>query len=285
MAEVQRVAVVNDLSGFGRCSLTVALPILSIMGFQACPLPTAVLSAHTGYDNPYIQDFTPGMEPYLRHWEQLGLSFAGVYTGFLGNEQQADILEPFLRQQKADGALVLVDPAMADHGRLYASCAPGLVQAMGKLAAYATVITPNLTEACLLTGMDYESLCAFTGENLQQAMRKLGKSLLALGCEAAVITGVQEEEGRLENWAFSGDLEPHVISTQRVDCNYAGTGDVFASVLCGCLLQGMSLSEGVARTAEFVCRIARRTAEEKGAEQDGMMFEPLLRELFFSKNA
>ena len=196
---VKRVAAVNDLSGFGRCSLTVALPILSAMGFQACPVPTMLLSAHTGYPDPYIRDMTDDLPAYLAHWERLGLEFEAVYTGFLGAPRQAALLEPFLLRQMAAGALCLVDPAMADHGRLYATCTPALVEAMKRLVALAGVTTPNVTEACLLTGTDYDAVTALPVAEQRAALCQIGARLRALGCDTVVITGVPEEAGAVGN--------------------------------------------------------------------------------------
>ena len=180
--EIRRVAVVNDLSGFGRCSLTVSIPILSAMGFQVCPVPTAVLSSHTGYPNPVIRDFSGDMEAYLAHWDQLGLTFACGYTGFLGDKRQADVLAPFLRRLGEQGALRLVDPAMADHGKLYSSCSEDLVPAMARLVSLASVATPNLTELCLLTGEDYAAVMA--DENRRNRVEDMARRLLADGCAA-----------------------------------------------------------------------------------------------------
>ncbi|MBQ3202386.1 MAG: pyridoxamine kinase [Clostridia bacterium] len=275
--EVQRIAAVNDLSGFGRCSLTVSIPVLSAMGFQVCPLPTAVLSAHTGYPNPLVRDFTADMEGFLNHWESLGLTFACGYTGYLGNERQADVLEPFLRRLREQGALRLVDPAMADHGKLYASCTPDLVQAMARLVALANVATPNLTEACLLTGTSYEDVIAAT--DCHSAVEKMARELLAGGCGAVVVTGVESGD-IIENCVLaSADAAPVWVSGHRVDRHFAGTGDLFASVLCGWLLRGKGLEEAVNRTVGFVCRTTAATAEWQENGQDGIAFEPFLREL------
>lgn len=275
--EVQRIAAVNDLSGFGRCSLTVSIPVLSAMGFQVCPLPTAVLSAHTGYPNPLVRDFTADMEGFLNHWESLGLTFACGYTGYLGNERQADILEPFLRRLREQGALRLVDPAMADHGKLYASCTPDLVQAMARLVALANVATPNLTEACLLTGTSYEDVIAAT--DCHSAVEKMARELLSGGCGAVVVTGVESGD-IIENCVLASvDAAPVWVSGHRVDRHFAGTGDLFASVLCGWLLRGKGLEEAVNRTVGFVCRTTAATAEWQENGQDGIAFEPFLREL------
>ena len=187
---VKRVAAINDLSGFGRCSLTVALPILSAMGFQVCPAPTMLLSAHTGYPAPFIRDMTADLPAYFAHWERLGLEFEAVYTGFLGAPRQAALLEPFLQSQIRAGALCLVDPAMADHGRLYATCTPALVEAMKRLVALAAICTPNVTEACLLTDTDYDAVAALPPAEQQAALYRAGARLRALGCGTVVITGV-----------------------------------------------------------------------------------------------
>lgn len=274
MQEIQRIAAVNDLSGFGRCALTVSLPVLSAMGFQVCPVPTAVLSAHTGYPNPHIRDFTADMEAYLAHWEQLGLTFACGYTGFLGNERQAEILEPFLARLKAQGAMRLVDPAMADHGKLYSSCSPALIPAMARLVALSTVATPNLTELCLLTDADYDAV--MTASDCRGRVEALARKLMADGCGALVVTGVEQGD-RIENCVLTAMDAPAVwVGGHRVAQNFAGTGDLFASVLCGWLLRGESLVSAVEKTTDFVCKATAATATMQVNGQDGIAFEPML---------
>lgn len=277
MQEVRRVAAVNDLSGFGRCSLTVTIPVLSAMGFQVCPVPTAVLSSHTGYPNPLIRDFSGDMEAYLSHWDSLGLTFACGYTGFLGDGKQAEILEPFLRKLREQGALRLVDPAMADHGRLYSSCSPALVPAMARLVSLASVATPNLTELCLLTGEEYAAVVA--DPRCRERIVAMARRLLADGCGAVVVTGVEAGEN-IDNCALtSADADPVWISGHRVAKNFAGTGDLFASVLCGWLLRGLPLDEAVTRTTHFMCKTTEATAAVCENGQDGIAFEPFLSEL------
>lgn len=274
MEPVKRIAAVNDLSGFGRCSLTVSLPILSAMGFQVCPLPTAVLSAHTGYPNPLVRDFTADMEEFLQHWESLGLQFDCVYTGYLGNERQADILEPFLRKQKDVGALRLVDPAMADNGKLYSSCSSDLIPAMARLVSLASVATPNLTEACLLTGCDYAAVSQATDR--REAVAAMARQILADGCGAVAITGVESGEF-IENCVLTdAEAEPVWVRGYRVDRHFAGTGDVFASVLCGWLLRDMPLVDAVGQATAFVCETTAATATWQKNGQDGIAFEPFL---------
>ncbi len=279
MKRVPLIAAINDLSGFGRCSLTVAIPILSSMGYQVCPLPTALLSAHTGYPNPQVRDFTADMGAFLAHWEQLELSFDAVFSGFLGDAAQVEVLEPFLRRHKQRGALCVVDPAMADHGRLYSGCTPELAQRMRRLVALASVTTPNLTEACLLTDTPYTEVVDEVGIADCKHLHTLGERLLALGCDAAVITGVHTADGVLENWVFERGCEPHIVRTPRVGKNFAGTGDVFSSVLCGELLHGAPLDAATESTAAFVREVTAFTAEADTPLQDGVMFEPFLHRL------
>lgn len=273
---VPQVAAINDLSGFGRCSLTVSIPILSSMGYQVCPMPTALLSAHTGYEGAQMWDFTANMQAYLAHWEQLGLDFKAVFTGYLGGAAQVEYLVPFVREQKQCGALCLVDPAMADHGELYASCTPALVREMRRLVSLADVTTPNVTEACLLTDTAYADVVAPDGTANCKCLHTVGESLLALGCAAAVVTGVHGAPDRVDNWIFRHGQEPLVISAARVAKNYAGTGDVFSSVLCGELLRGAALPQAVEKTAAFVQRVTDYTAKEDTPLQDGIIFEPFL---------
>ena len=284
MKRVPLIAAINDLSGFGRCSLTVAIPILSSMGYQVCPMPTALLSAHTGYPNPQVRSFTADMSAFLAHWDELSLSFDAVYSGFLGDEAQVDILEPFLCGHKERGALCVVDPAMADHGRLYAGCTPELARKMRRLVALASVTTPNLTEACLLTDTPYVDVVNETGIANCKRLHTLGERLLAIGCEAAVITGVHTEDGMLENWVFERGEEARIVRAPRVGKNFAGTGDVFSSVLCGELLHGASLYAATERTAAFVREVTAYTAEADTPTQDGVMFEPFLGRLCTQEN-
>ncbi len=279
MTRVPLIAAINDLSGFGRCSLTVALPILSSMGCQVCPMPTALLSAHTGYPNSQVRDFTADMGDFLAHWEQLGLSFDAVFSGFLGNAAQVKVLLPFMRAHKAHGALCVVDPAMADHGRLYTSCTSELVREMRRLVALADVTTPNLTEACLLTDTPYEQMVDEAGITNCKRLQSLGERMLSLGCAAAVITGVRAEDGTLENWVFERDQEATVVRAACVKKSFAGTGDVFSSVLCGKLLNGDTLIDATAKAAEFVREVAEYTAQMDTPLQDGVIFEPFLSRL------
>lgn len=279
MRKTPLVAAVNDLSGFGRCALTVTMPILSVMGFQCCPVPTAILSNHTGYESFYFKDFTDDMPPYIAEWQKLNLDFAAVFTGFLGSEKQADIVSSFIgslrKQDKENKPLIFVDPVMGDNGRPYATCDSQLCDTMKKLVKLADVITPNITEACLLLDREY------CGERLDETTAlKLVKELAALGSRRVVLTGVRSKVGMIANLAFDAE-ENHFYWVEEpvVEPFYNGSGDVFASVLCGSLLNGMDMQTALEKSAFFVYLAAKEAAAAGGAVRDGVMFEKYLKML------
>ena len=268
-----RVAAIHDMSGFGRCSLTVAIPILSAMGIQCCPLPTAFLSTHTGgFEGFTFLDMTDEMPKVSTHWKQLGLSFQALYSGFLGSERQIGIVEDFIRDFRAPGTVVVVDPVMGDHGRVYQTYTPAMCAGTAHLAAQADVITPNLTEAALLLDIPYEDLP--TGE---AGCREIVERLSLDGKRSVVLTGRLSrggETGAVCYDASTGRVE--VVETQRVPREFHGTGDVFASVLTGALVQGASLTEAARAAVDFVRLCAERTAAEGLPMREGVDFEPLL---------
>lgn len=279
MQKIPLVALVNDLSGFGRCSLTVEMPILSVMGLQCCPLPTAILSNHTGYDSYYFRDFTPDMRAYVAEWQKLKLKFAAIHTGFLGSAEQADIVSGFIRDAKKQAGeaapMIFVDPVMGDNGRAYATCDAALCDAMKKLVAHADVITPNITEACLLLGREY------CGEHLDEVEAlHLAKELAGLGARRVVLTGVRSKVGTVANLGFdAGANHFYWVEEPVVQPFYNGAGDVFAAALCGYLLSGMDMQQALEKSAFFVYLAARDTAAAGGAVADGIMFEKYLKML------
>ncbi len=275
MRKAPLVAAINDLSGFGHCSLAVAMPVLSVMGLQCCPLPTAILSNHTGYDSCYFEDLTAAMPQYFREWQKLSLEFAGVYTGFLGSAEQVDIVVDIIAKlrQSEPQPLIFVDPVLGDNGKPYATCTPELCNAMRKLAERADVITPNITEACLLLGRDYP------GERIDEAAAlKLVKELAALGGKRVVLTGIRAKRDTVANLGFDA-AQNHFywVEEPMVEPAFAGAGDVFASVLCGALLSGRDMQAALEQAAFFVYLAAKNTAETGGSAQDGLNFEPYLK--------
>ena len=268
-----RVAAIHDLSGFGRCSLTVAMPILSVMGVQCCPLPTAFLSTHTGgFEGFTFLDMTEEMAGAAAHWKSLDLRFQAVYSGFLGSEAQIDVVLDFIRAFRRPDTAVVVDPVMGDHGQIYRTYTPAMCRGTARLAELADVITPNLTEAALLLGLPCDRL-----PQGEAGGREAAERLSLGGRRSVVLTGVStapELTGAVCFDAGTGRLE--LIQTHRVPQEFHGTGDVFASVVTGALAQGVSLPEAVRKAVEFLCLCAERTAAQNLPMREGVDFEPLL---------
>ena len=268
-----RVAAIHDMSGFGRCSLTVAIPILSAMGIQCCPLPTAFLSTHTGgFEGFTFLDMTDELPKVAAHWKSLGLEFQAVYSGFLGSERQIAIVEDFLREFRGADTAAVIDPVMGDHGEVYQTYTPAMCAGMARLAELADVITPNLTEAALLLGVPYDARPA--GE---AGCREIVERLSLDGRRSVVLTGAStapELTGAMCFDARTGQTE--AVQTQRVPQEFHGTGDVFASVLTGALVQGASLPDAVRQAVDFVRACAERTAKAGIPMREGVEFEPLL---------
>ena len=269
-----RVAAIHDMSGFGRCSLTVAIPILSAMGIQCCPLPTAFLSTHTGgFEGFTFLDMTEELPKVTRHWKSLDLRFQAVYSGFLGSERQIGLVADFIRTFRGVGTRIVVDPVMGDFGEVYQTYTPAMCQGMRQLAAMADVITPNLTEAALLLDIPYGELPV--GE---AGCREIVERLSLDGRRSVVLTGAStapELTGAMCFDARTGQTE--AVQTQRVPQEFHGTGDVFASVLTGALVQGASLPDAVRQAVDFVRACAERTARAGIPMREGVEFEPLLR--------
>ena len=184
MKRQKRIALVNDITGFGRCSIAVELPLISAMKIQACPLPTAILSVHTGFPEHYIDDYTERMTPYIDNWQANGLEFDGICTGFLGSVEQINIVEDFIQRFKGDDTKVMVDPVMGDYGKLYSSYTPEICQEMKRLLKHADLLTPNLTETCRLLDMEYP----LDGIADEVQLEKMAKALVAKGPSQVVIT-------------------------------------------------------------------------------------------------
>ncbi len=266
-----RVAAIHDLSGFGRCSLSVILPTLSAMKVQVCPVVTAVFSTHTGgLGEVVFRDLTDYLTPTLEHYKRLKLEFECVYSGFLGSLEQIDhCLEYYAAYPDA---LAVVDPVMGDHGRPYRTYTPEMCRRMKELAAVADLITPNLTEASILLGEEYPSapLRQFEAKRLVARLSELGPRLVT-------VTGVEMADGTISNLGYDRDRGDY----WRVDCNYVpasypGTGDIFASVMVGSLLNGDSLPMAIERATRFL-EIAIRTTFSYGSDtRYGVMLESCL---------
>ena len=278
MNRTPKVAAVQDLSGLGRCSLSVVLPVLSVMGPQCCPLPTAVLSAHTAFPAPEaaaFQDLTGAMEQTLRHWEALHTSFDAIYSGFLGSPQQIGVLRRLIQRFRRKETLVLIDPVMGDHGRVYRTYTPEMCEQMIQLAAEADLITPNLTEAALLLGEPFDHIPT-SQAGIEEWLRRLSLG----GKRSVVITGVSLAPKALGAGCLdtrSGKIR--FAMARQEPGQFFGTGDLFAAVLLGSLLRGETLSESTARAVDFIQKSVARTLAAGTPMLEGVQFEPLLREL------
>lgn len=278
MKQAPQVAAIHDLSGYGRCSMTVVLPVLSAMGNRCSTLLTAYLSAHTAYPpSPRAQflDLTGRMEPTWTHWKELGARFDAIYSGFLGSVQQIDLLRTFLHTFRRADTLVLVDPVMGDHGKPYATYTPEMCQRMGLLAAEADLITPNLTEAALLLEEPYSA--APSGK---EATRRWLERLSRDGTRSVVITGVSLAPGQVGAGCLNRETGAvSFAQAPEIPGHFPGTGDLFASVLLGELLRGKILEHASARAVDFVERCAAHTLDLGTPLLDGVEFEGLLGEL------
>ena len=271
---VLRVAAIHDLSGFGRASLTVAIPILATMGIQVCPLPTAVLSSQTsGVDDFTFLDLTSQMSPIMDHWARMGLRFDAVYSGFLGSPDQSWLAGRCIREFRAPGGIAVVDPVLGDNGRLDPTQTPEMVEAMRRLVGQADIITPNLTEACMLAGVGYgEFISGLTEENFYDAHYALAEKCAAV-CKGgrAVITGVTRDEGLRYVYNFAVSEEGGFFTKNRMyGGHYSGTGDITASIITGCLMSGRKLSESVGTAADFVEAAVRYSFHHDVDKNDGV---------------
>lgn len=266
----KKIAMINDLSGYGRCSLTVALPILSAMGIQCCPVPTSILSNHTGFPVYYFDDYTDHMEPYIEKWKELGLTFDGIATGFLGSERQIEIVKDMITSFRTPETKVLVDPIMGDHGISYATYTPAMCSRMRELAAMADILTPNLTEACILTGTPYKN-----GEMNEKELSCLVRQLQKLGPSAVVITGIRKGSD-LVNAMAEGEGDVSFLGRSAVGEERPGTGDVFSSIIAGGCIRGWSLGKSAELAADFVRDCIVRSGELHIPVKNGVCFEQLL---------
>lgn len=273
-----RIAAIQDISGFGRCSLTVVLPVLSAMGSQCCPLLTASLSAHTAFppsDKATFLDLTGQMEGTTAHWAELGVTFDAIYSGFLGSADQIRIIERFYQQFRGEHTRVLVDPVMGDHGKPYRTCTPDLCAKMRQLADQADCITPNWTEAALLLDEDYANR-----PTQETGIRNWLERLSLDGKRSVVLTGVSLTEGQIGAGYFDRITGTTGFAMAHQEpAHFPGTGDLFASVLLGALMRGDELPGSVRQAVDFVQRCVACTLEVGTQPLEGVQFEPLLKEL------
>lgn len=269
----KKIAIINDVSGFGRCSIAVSLPVISHMGVQGCPLPTSVFSNHTGFESFYYRDFTDYMQKYIDEWKKLGLHFDGITSGFLGSVKQIDIVRQFINDFKDDGTKVVIDPVMGENGRTYSTYTQEMCMEMRKLVAYADVLTPNVTEACILTDMPYKQ----TGWSRDE-LTELTYRLKEMGAKAVVISGIIMGS-YLANAVCGTDGEFKILRQKCVGRTRSGTGDIFSAIIAADCVNGVSLETSVRKAAGFIRECILATEAKNIPLTDGVCFEEVIHRL------
>lgn len=285
---MKKIAVLNDLSGMGKCSLTAAIPVISVMGIQACPLPTAVLSAQTGFPSYYCDDYTDRMDAIMEEWKKMDFYPDGIYTGFLADARQADKVVEFIEQFAKEDTKILIDPVMGDNGEEYPIYTEALCEKMRILVRRATVITPNLTEALLLlygaqrAHVLWKELSLMDEERLLKFTESTGKELSKEFDTEVVITGIdlpaRENHQEIGNLICQDGVQTWV-STVKEGGSYSGTGDLFASVLSAGMVKGMDTVDSVRKAVKFLSKGIHDAVLEGTDRNEGICFERYLSEL------
>lgn len=255
----RRIAAIHDFSCVGRCALTVVIPTLSVMGYQTIPLPTALLSSHTGgFEGLYFRDLTADMHHISAHFDRLSMTFGSIYTGFLGSEEQISMVREFIKRfgstpdETGKAPLILIDPVMGDDGVLYATYTQALAEGMRELSTHAEVLTPNLTEACFLTDTPYLDTATLTDGEVEEYVLSLLEKLSHICRGKIVVTGIALSGGIVANAGRDSDGRIFWVKRMCQDISYPGTGDIFASVLLGALMQGDDFEAACTRAADFI---------------------------------
>ena len=266
---MKRVITVQDISCVGKCSLTVALPVISAMGVEACVLPTAVLSTHTAFKGFTFRDLTADISAITSHWKQEKIGFDAIYTGYLGSFEQIELMHSLIADFGGGSTRVIVDPCMGDNGALYSGFTPDFAKAMAVLCSKADVIVPNLTEASFMLGIPYVA-SGYTKEYIEDLVLKLA----GLGSRRVVLKGVSFDDKKIG--IVSYDSQNQKISWyfhERMPQSFHGTGDIFASVLTGALVRGFELQDACRLAADFVVEAIRATLSHKDYNWYGVDFE------------
>lgn len=272
----KRVLAIHDMCSFGRCSLTAAIPVISAQGIQVCPFPTALFSNNLTYGDFTFSDFTPHMKEFMDKWQQLDFSYDAIYSGFLADAGQIAIVLDAIDRFAKDDTLIVVDPAMADDGKLYPVFKPDIVTEMRKLISKATVITPNYTEATLLLDKPY-STDILSSQHLQDTC----KALADLGPSHVVITSVPASSDEIKVASYDKTTASFdECVTPRIPFSTCGTGDIFTSVLTGSLMNGQPLHDAVEKATKFLSHVIDYTYKSGSDYREGVQVEPCLKELF-----
>ena len=272
---MKRIITIQDISCLGKCSLTVALPVISCYGVEACVIPTAVLSTHTMFKNFTFRDLTGDMLPILNHYENEGFNFDAIYTGYLGSFEQLDIVKKYFTSLKGENTVIVIDPVMADNGKLYKGFTVDFAKEMAKLCGYADYIVPNLTEACFMLDKPYVE----SGYD-ENYIKDILVSLTALGAKTAVLTGVSFKDGETGVMGYDSKTgEFFEYYHKRINASYHGTGDIFSSAFVGGLTKGFTPLKALQIAGDFTAKCIEITVNDKNAVDYGVNFEYALPEL------
>lgn len=265
----KKIAVINDFTGFGRCSIAVALPVISMLKVQCCPLPTSIFSNHTGFMSFFFDDYTEKMPAYIQEWKKLGLQFDGISSGFLGSKEQIQIVTQFFKEFKTEQNLIVVDPVMGDYGKTYSTYTPQMCEEMKKLVSYADILTPNVTEACILTDTAYKE--KFT----MAEYRKMAETLCEKGPSKVVISGIVQGEF-IANYCYEKGHEPKIVRSHKVGTQRSGTGDIFAAIIAADAVKGVPFEDSVRKASRFIKKCILKSIELDIPITDGVCFEEVL---------
>ena len=268
----KKAAVINDLSGFGKCSLCASIAVLSAMGIQPCPMPTAILTNQSGFSNYSCVDFTENLKSYIEIWKKNNAVFDGIYSGYISNIKQIDIISEFIDTFRTQNTLVLVDPVMADNGKVYKGYSSEMCRKMSDLAAKADFITPNLTELCILTESNYDDVFCMEIDEKLSFVKQRAHMLAEKNNQTVIVTGISDEV-KINNCAFGSD-EDLIISANYFDESFSGTGDLLASLVFGYMLKGENVKTALEKAGLFLEKSIADTVCQKVFDPNhGVEFE------------
>lgn len=270
---MKRIAAINDLSGFGKCSLTANIPVISALGVQCCPLPTGILSNQTGYPEYRHIDFTPHMSDFAEQWQRLGFTFDGIISGFISNSRQGEIIADIIQKLANENTLVVVDPVMADDGKIYDSYDSAGVEAIKHISGLATVITPNLTELCVITGNEYYQIAALKESQITSAVKDMSRST----GKTVVTTGIHIGNNKIANAIYTpNDDCLNIIENERIGGSFSGTGDILTSIITAQMVKGVDIAQAVRLAVDFITKSIADTmnsCQQGYSPADGINFE------------
>ena len=269
----KRIAIINDITGFGRCSVAVMAPILNVMKIQSVVIPTAILSTHTQFPVYHFDDYTKHMNDYIQTYKDLNLTFDAIETGFIGSVEQIDIIINFIKHFKKEHTFVLVDPVMGDYGNLYKTYTLEMTKRMKELVQYADILTPNLTELCVLTDTPYNP--SYSIKEIEKMCHKLSLQ----GVKHIIVTGISYSDTQILNYIYNTNDENKCIIVDRLGEDRSGTGDVIASIVAGSYLNGKSVNEAVKTAVDFTSKCLKKCIEWQLPNYYGLCIEEYLSEL------